>query len=432
MTHPEPDSAGSAPIHILQQSFGSQLDQSALRTLREVAELRRYPAREIICRQGERGHTFYIIVDGQIATIQQLESGEERLLGTLGSGAYFGEMGLIDDTPRMATCQAVTAVTLLEITETVFDRLVAEDPAVAFMMTRQILQHARNLDKLAIQELTQKNRELRQAYADLQAAQAELVIKERLEHELELAADVQRNLLPGVLPQFPDYHFASYLHPARQVGGDFYDVVPLDEDHVGLLIADVADKGFHAALIMAVTRTLFLQESHHHPLSPMAVVQGVHEGMLAVAQSSDVFVTAFYGVLHRPSGTLHYVRAGQERPLLLRPNQPITELPGDGRFLGMLNPLKLEEHSVNFQPGDRLVLFSDGVTDAVNPEGRHYDQVRLIDSLQNQQHLSAQQLVDYILTNLTQWRQDAPNFDDLTLLVVEAKDVLPQKSVEIL
>ncbi|MCA9936087.1 MAG: SpoIIE family protein phosphatase [Anaerolineales bacterium] len=425
MTHSEPGNLEPVYTHILQQAFGNQLDQEALNALRDVAELHHYPAETIVCRQGERGHTFYIIVDGQIATIQQIEGGEKRLLGTLSPGDYFGEMGLIDDTPRMATCQAATAVTLLEITETVFDQMVAENPTIAFMVTRQILQHARNLDHLAIQELQKKNRELRQAYADLQAAQAELVIKERLEHELELAADVQRNLLPGALPQFPDYHFAAYLSPARQVGGDFYDVVPLDDEHVGLLIADVADKGFHAALFMAVTRTLFLQESHHQ-LSPVAVAQAVHQGMLAVAQSSDVFVTAFYGVLHRPSGVLRYVRAGQERPLLLRPGQPITELPGNGRFLGMIDPLHLKEHTIQLQPGDRLILFSDGVTDAVNPEGKHYNQTRLIASLQNDQHLLAQQLITHILTNLNQWRQDAPTFDDLTLLIVEARDLPSQ------
>ncbi len=404
---------------IIKRTFSDRLDQGALEAMRQVAQRRIYPAQATIFRQGEQGHAFYIIVSGKVAVVQQLENGEERWLSTIGPGDYFGEMGLIDDSPRMATCLTLAETTVLEIDEAVFDRLTTENPVVAYVMMRQILQRARQQDQLAIADMRQKNEELRQAYTDLQRAQAKLVEKERLEQELELAAQVQRNLLPGNLPQFPGYQFAAYLQPARHVGGDFYDVVPLDEEHVGILIADVADKGFHAALFMAVTRTLFLQASHHE-YSPAAVAQTVHVGMQNVAQTATAFVTAFYGVLHRPSGLLRYVRAGHERPLLLRPGQPITPLPGDGRFLGMFDPLELEEYTCQLYPGDRLVLFSDGVTDAVNPQGQHYDQERLKAALHSQHQLSAPELIRFILAEVTQWRQNAANFDDLTLLIMAA------------
>ncbi|MCA9959016.1 MAG: SpoIIE family protein phosphatase [Anaerolineales bacterium] len=403
---------------LLQNTFNNRLDEATLNSVRAVAEEHTYPADAILCRQGERGHTFYVIVDGRVAAIQTLENGEERLLGVLKAGDYFGEMGLIDDTPRMATCLTLDETTVFEITEEVFDQLVEENPAVAHGITRQIVKHARTLDRLSIAELQQKNEALQKAYADLQAAQAKLVEKERLEHELELAADVQRNLLPGDLPQFPNYRFAAYLHPARQVGGDFYDVVELDDEHVALLIADVADKGFHAALFMAVTRTLFLQEGKHS-LSPARVAQAVHQGMLDVARTDDSFVTAFYGVLHRPSGVLRYVRAGQERPLLIRPQQSITPLSGKGRFLGMMSDLSLEEYTVQLQPGDRLVLFSDGVPDAINAAGEHYSGERLQTFLKQHEQDDAASLVLNILNNVTQWSGQTPAFDDLTLLVME-------------
>ncbi|MCB0058729.1 MAG: SpoIIE family protein phosphatase, partial [Caldilineaceae bacterium] len=125
------------------------------------------------------------------------------------------------------------------------------------------------------------------------------------------------------------------------VGGDFYDVAPLDDAHVGIVLADVADKGFHAALFMAVSRTLFLQEGKHS-LSPSAVALAVHRGMMEVSATDDMFVTAFYGVLHRPSGRLTYVRAAQERPLLFRPGVGVQALPADGRFLAVsLSPYSL-------------------------------------------------------------------------------------------
>jgi phosphoserine phosphatase RsbU/P len=409
-----------ATTAIIHETFGGHLNQAAMDTLRQVAERHSYAKGKVLCKQGEIEHIFYIIVDGQVVVQQALPDGQERLLGILRAGDYFGEMGLIDDTPRIASVIALTPVTVLEVTEEVFDQLMEENPSVANLMTRTILTSARNLDRLTIEELQEKNVALQQAYAALESAQERLLEKERLQKELELAAAVQVSLLPEHLPDYPDFGFAAYLAPAREVGGDLYDVVEIDEDHVGILIADVADKGFHSALFMAVTRTLFRQEARHS-LSPARVAIAVHEGMLDIASTIDIFVTAVYGVLHRPSGKFTYVRAGHERPLLIRPNQPVQPLRGGNRFLGMLPGLHLDEYSVQLQPGDRLLLFSDGATDAVNPAGEPYDQSRLEDTLTNHTHLSAPALIAVIVQAVKEWCQHAPPFDDLTLLAVEAK-----------
>jgi phosphoserine phosphatase RsbU/P len=408
---------------IIHKTFGGNLDQTAIDTLRHVAQRHSYPSGTILCQQGEIEHTFYILVEGNVVAQQLLPDGQERLLAIMQAGDYFGEMGLIDDTPRMASCIAITPVTVLEVTEAVFDRLIQENPSVAYAMTRNILTSVRNLDRLTIEELREKNEALQQAYTDLEAAQARLVKQKRLEKELELAAVVQNNLLPDVLPDYDNFGFAAYLAPAREVGGDLYDVVEIDDDHVGILIADVADKGFHSALFMAVTRTLFRQEARHS-LSPAAVAMAVHEGMLDIATTDDIFVTAVYGVLHRPSGQFTYVRAGHERPLLARPHQPIQALPGGNRFLGMITGLHLDEYSVQLQPGDRLLLFSDGATDAVNPDGEPYDQFRLDDILAANVTATASDLISAIVQDVKQWCQNAPPFDDLTLLAIEAKQAI--------
>jgi sigma-B regulation protein RsbU (phosphoserine phosphatase) len=315
---------------------------------------------------------------------------------------------------------AVTKVTLLEVSEEVFDRLIEESPAVAYALLTRVLDTARTIDQQALAELKSKNEALQKAYAELQAAQAELVIKERLEREMELAASVQRSLLPDELPQYPDYAFAAYLQPARQVGGDFYDVLHVDEEHVGLLMADVADKGMHAALFMAVTRTLFAQAGKLS-LSPAHVAHQVHQGVMEIAATSDLFVTAFYGVLHRPSGLLTYVRAGHDRPLLYRPGQAVQKLTGDGRFLGMWPELNLLEFTIELKPGDRLLLLSDGVPDATNEHGEQYGNDRLIQALEASGHLPAADLVAYLAGEVDAWSQDSAPFDDLTLMVAEVK-----------
>ncbi len=396
------------------------LDEDTLQLLRQVAKRVEYPPNTTLCHQGEVEHVFYVVVKGNVAVVRVLESGEERILNMVGRNGYFGEMGLIDDSPRAANCITLTPTTVLEVTEEAFDSFVKNSPPLANLLLQRILSNARNLDRMYIEDLQKKNEALEQAYARLKAAQARLVEQERLERELELAAQVQRNLLRQLLPQFPDYDFAAYLQPARQVGGDFYDVLEIDDEHVGVLIADVADKGFHAALFMAVTRTLFLQEGRHS-LSPAEVALAVHRGMFDVANSDEVFLTAFYGVLHRPTRRLTYIRAAHERPFLLRPGRDVMALPGGGRFLGMMPDLSLVEETIELLPGDRLVMFSDGVPDAVNEADQGYTNQQLAAAIAACGPRPAAEIVKYLVKDVAQWQGNAAPFDDLTLLVLEVK-----------
>lgn len=394
------------------------LDERALDTLRELAEVRTYPPQTILCHQGEVEHTFYVIVDGRVAITQVLDDGQERLLSIQGPREYFGELSLLDNTPRMANVVSITTVTVLEITEEVFENVLESSPAVAYSLMRHVVDMLRNTDQLAIADLTTKNQELQEAYRELQEAQEDLIEKKRLEREMEIAASVQRTLLPDLLPQYPDYHLAAFLKPARQVGGDFYDAIELDDEHIGLVLADVADKSVQAALFMAVARTLFMVEGRRL-LNPSRVALAVHRGVIDVAPSADIFVTAFYGVLHRPSGKLTYITAGHEKPLLVRPGEGVQKLDGRGRFLGMIEMLELEEYAVHLKPGDRLLIFSDGVTDATDRRGQHYGYERLGAFLESNYQLKVQDMVDRLAADVADWRGSAPAFDDLTLLALE-------------
>ncbi len=400
-----------------------QLDAQMLASLRAIAAPRTYAPDTQLTHQGETEHTFYVIEDGRVAVSRRLEDDTEQLLNVLGPRHIFGEMALLDDSPRLATITTLTETRVLELTAEQFKQLLRQDPDLALHITRRILSNLRTIDQLAIHDLRTKNALLQEAYHSLKAAQAELVEKERLEREMELAAEMQRSLLPAVLPRYDDYFFAAYLAPARHVGGDLFGVQPLDDEHVALLIADVADKGMYAALLMAVTRTLFMQEAQRS-LSPAEVTLAVHRGLMTVGggedgYSMDAFVTAFYGVLHRPSGCLTYVRAAQDRPLLLRPDQTLVSLPGDGRFLGMLPDLELHEEVVTLQPGDSLLLYSDGVTDAHNEADEGYGLERLKRVFQSVAGHGTETL-DRLARDVNAWRGNAAAFDDVTMLLVEA------------
>lgn len=398
------------------------LDEALLNTLRQLGARKRYPAGQVLTQQGQIEHSFYVIEEGLTLVSRADDEGVVRELDRLGPGSYFGEMGLLDDNPRFATVRALTDVSVIEIDEAGFNVLVNSHPGLVLSMVRRVLQSFRQLDSRTIESLHRKNELLETAYYDLQAAQAQIIEKERLEREMELAADVQRRLLPGSLPRVAGLQFAAYLAPARMVGGDLYDIRQVDQDHIAVLLADVADKGLKAAMFMAVARTLFYQQSLL-TLSPSTVAQAVHRGLMAVGGAddgaySDVFVTAFYGVLDIHTGDLTYVRAAQDRPLLLRPQHPPLPLPGDGRFLGMLDGLELSEYSIRLRPGDILLMMSDGIPDAHNEQGESYGAARLLDLLDRTRLTNAEDIVEVVLEDIHQWAGNAPLFDDLTLVAV--------------
>jgi sigma-B regulation protein RsbU (phosphoserine phosphatase) len=259
---------------------------------------------------------------------------------------------------------------------------------------------------------------LREKIAQLEAAQAELVQKERMERELELARQVQQSVLPRIFPLMPGYTFAARNKPARQVGGDFYDVILLDADRVGLVVGDVSDKGMPAALYMALTRSLLLAEARRKG-SPRAVLTSVHRLLQELGQPG-LFVTVFYGVVDAPARRLTYARAGHDRPLLVRGGE-IRPLGGEGTFLGFpdLKELYLSEEQVELEPGDRLVLYTDGLTDVVAPDGRPFGLDRLLSLLQSHAHLPPPDLCAAAFTDLLAYQGDADQYDDMTMLVVE-------------
>lgn len=404
------------------ESFSLPADPNVIADVRSVGERRSYPAGHVLASQGQVERCFYVIEEGVTSVTRVDEEGQLHLLDHLGPSSYFGEMGVLDDSPRFATVQAVTDVTVLEIDQERFETLVSSNPALLLSIVQRVLKSFRQLDNQTITSLREKNTLLETANRELREAQAQLIEKERLEREMELAAEVQRRLLPGSLPILEGLSFAAHLAPARMVGGDLYDIRLIDDDHVGLLLADVADKGLKAALFMAVARTLFFQESGHS-LSPADVAQRVHDGLMAIGGADDgaygdVFVTAFYGVLERPTGELTYIRAAQDRPLLLRQGEEPFALPGDGRFLGMLDGLELEEHVVHLKPGDVLLMMSDGIPDAQNPAGEAFGNERLLALLRGVSVTEANETIETVLEGIHQWMSGAPLFDDLTLVAV--------------
>jgi serine phosphatase RsbU (regulator of sigma subunit) len=306
--------------------------------------------------------------------------------------------------------------------------LIAEDETVGVMIVHStqsyrftpgeeaLLQTFANQAALAIQRAGLIE-QLQGKIGELETAHSELARQERVERELELARQVQQSVLPRTFPQIPGYRFAAQNEPAREVGGDFYDVISLDVDHFGLVVGDVSDKGMPSALYMALTRSLLLAEARRE-LSPRDVLYSVNQLLLELGDP-DMFVTVFYGVIDITSRKLTFARAGHDYPLLLRGNT-VKELKGKGTILGLFDQadLHLSEEEISLAPDDWLVLYTDGLTDAMSVDGRLFDRAQLGSLLQSYDDVSPTKLCEATFAELAAFQGAVEQFDDMAMLVV--------------
>ncbi|MFK7802974.1 MAG: SpoIIE family protein phosphatase [Anaerolineae bacterium] len=399
------------------------LDDSTVDQLSQIGETKSFNPGELIIEQGDIGTTFYVLLDGRVAITQTSIGVEELTLGVVTPGKYFGEMGLLEDVARTATCMAMTDVKVLEISKSAFDEIMETMPKLAYSVMFQVLSNLRRNESNALNSLVNKAEELELANQELKQAQEQLVRAERFKREIEIAGEVQRSLLPRELPKHDGIEFAAWLGAIR-AGGDFYDVIDLDDEHIGILLGDVGNQGIQASLYMTMVRTLYRVECRRS-LSPREVTLAVHDGILDVTTVSDMYANAFYGVLHKPSGMFSYVVAGQEQPFLYRPGQGIAQLKGRGNFLGLAPSITLEEKRLRVRPGDRLILVSDGIFGATSQTDEIFSQEILIELIKEGKDKNAQELTESIVTALEQWtnNEDPYTHNDLALVIM---DVLTQ------
>lgn len=280
-----------------------------------------------------------------------------------------------------------------------------------------ILQTLANQAAIAIQRAGLVE-QLSQKVADLETAQVGLAQKERLEEEMKLARQVQQHVLPRAFPSLPGVHFAALNEPARQVGGDFYDVFTLDDEHVGFAIGDVCGKGMPAALYMSLTRSLLRAEARRQ-VHPSKVLRTVNRLLLEQSEPG-FFITVFYGILDVNLSQVTYARAGHDRPLLLR-GGGILELGGKGVALGVMedHDFYLTEEALALAPGDRLALFSDGLTDIFPPDSTPFDLSGLKALMLTHSALSPEEYCQKIFIELQKIQGAAEQNDDMTLVVMD-------------
>jgi len=378
------------------------------------------PSGEILFREGEVGDHFYVIADGQLEILRAAGTVDELLLNIIGPGEYLGDMALImPGGQRTATVRARTNSVLLVISRAEFEDLLKRFPVLAYSMVRVTSQRLDATNTTTFRDLTEKNHQLQKAFDELKAAQTQIIEKERLEKELRVAADIQMSILPDRMPEPAGVDFGATIDPARQVGGDFYDVFPLEGNQIAIVIGDVADKGVPSAIFMARTHALIMAESDTN--EPGHLLRVVNKHITRLEKSAQ-FVTVLYGILDLASMDFTYARAGHEPPLLLAPNGEVTRIPhAPGMAIGLWEEITLDEQKVHLEPGASLFLFTDGLTDCRDPLGADFGLEHVKQTLSTMVGLSGQMVCDRMLATLRAYQNGSPQDDDVTLVAIHAQ-----------
>jgi sigma-B regulation protein RsbU (phosphoserine phosphatase) len=241
---------------------------------------------------------------------------------------------------------------------------------------------------------------------------------ERRAYEMEIAGGIQQSFLPESPPRIEGVELAAVNLPAREVGGDFYDFIPVSQDKWGLVIADVSGKGVPAALFMALSRTLVRANAVGNPTVSGAIRRA--NDLIVEDDRANMFVTLFYSVLDPKRKTLSYVNAGHNPPVMLRrEGRDIMLLAAKGIALGVMPNIELEEREISLREGDVVVLYTDGVTEAINDKEEQFGQQRLIQLIDEGRGLPAQEIVTRIQQGVTAFSAGQPQFDDITIMVLK-------------
>jgi phosphoserine phosphatase RsbU/P len=380
-------------------------------------------AGQTVFERGDSGEAFYIIEKGRVT----VHDGD-LVLNELGAGEAFGEIAALGGMERTATVTAAQDLSLIRIErETLYGALQAEPAGLQHLVQMLCEREGRMADRMT-------NRSWR-----LKAA----------EQELEIGRRIQAGFLPDVLPDIPGYEVAGHFQAARVVAGDFYDAFHIPSiDRLALVIGDVCDKGVGAALFMTLFRSLIRATAQSRTFVTWAVDEDPAQTIVPVERDRDelvnetlantvaltnnyvatthgktsMFASVFIGLINPATGELDYVNAGHEEAYIVGDDGIRLALPPTGPVVGVFAGAGHGIASAQLQPGETLLLYTDGVPEATSESGEQYSEQRL-HALLDQWHGSARDLLQAISDSLGEFTQDARQHDDITMLASRRESV---------
>jgi sigma-B regulation protein RsbU (phosphoserine phosphatase) len=418
------------------QPIFAQFDAASLAAIAQRCSVAAFAEGEALMRQGEPGDFACLILDGEVDVCIEIAAGRVHL-ATVGRHRIVGELGAFADMPRTATVLARTPVVAITIARAVLMSLTAEFPVIAVTIIAELGRRLSGMnrplayltyaaealardeyDEAMLAELTKETGQLAnfaRAFADMAR---EIRQKQQRRQEMQAAAEIQQSILPRPLAHegpLAAIDLYAEMHPARDIGGDFYDYFTLPDGRLALTIADVSGKGIPAALFMAISRTVMRGIAGG---GDMAARMAEANRLLATDNEASMFVTMFHAVLDPQSGRLRYCNAGHNPPYLLRSAGGSEVLQATGCPFGISTELRYRIGETGMRPGDTLFLYTDGITEAFDRDGVEYGTARLEKALAAARGLGARAFVADILDELAQFAAGAEQSDDITALAL--------------
>jgi serine phosphatase RsbU (regulator of sigma subunit) len=391
-----------------------QAPELVLREVSKIVRLISIDADERLIEKGEQGDAMYILCDGGV----KVHDGD-LLLSRLGKGNAFGEMAALDGAVRTASVTALEPTRLIQLNRDDLFALVEREPQLAKSLIHFLCQRGKNI----INDITERSLKLR-----------------TLEREFEIARNIQAGFLPESIPKVPGWDIAAYFQAAKEVAGDFYDVFEIGiRGKVALVVGDVCGKGVGAALFMSLFRSLlrssllsgdfmgWSNDASNADAPPLDVRRILVNSVVLtnnyVARThadACMFSTLFIAVLDPSDGSLVYVNGGHEAPLIFDASEIKERVSHSGPVLGLFADESFEARETQLEPGDTLIIYTDGVTEAVNKADEQFSTERLLETLMGNSGSIERGLSD-VVVRLNHFTEGMEQFDDITLLGVKRK-----------
>lgn len=413
------------------------LSEESLRSLMRVSETVEFAPDEVLIRQDEPSDAAYLIVRGEVDVTVDSNYGRVHL-ARLSTNSLLGDLGVFANLPRSATVTTATDVKALRIAREDLLPVGQATPHMLFSVINQLGQrlntinravgfyaHAlaalerESFDPAILADLMHPVPELVNFAQTFRRMAEQIILRRNQRQEMASAAAIQRSMLPAALdPESCGARvdvFAN-MRPARDVGGDFYDYFLVDPDRLGLVIADVCGKGVPASLFMAITRTVIRLVARENNEIATGIARA--NQLLSAENDASMFVTLFYAEFDMRTGVLTYCNCGHNPPLVIRDDGACEELGATGMPLAMLPDSTYETLQVRLAPGERLFLYTDGVTEASTVDDIEFGLTRLAGTIEEFRHGTAQDLVDGAFRRVDEFANGAPQSDDVTCLAL--------------
>jgi len=390
---------------------------------------------EALMRQSEKADFAMIVLSGEVEVVNESQHGAAPL-ATLAAPILVGEIGALSRLYRTASVIALTPVRALRVDRSALLQACRDNPEIMLSVIAQLGHHIEavnhaiglyaggfaalergNLNAELLAELNNPSPEMRTFGGAFRRLAQQITRERRQLDEMASAALIQRAMLPHDLGRLPlDGRCDAFgdMQAARDVGGDFYDVFPLDGDRLALTIGDVCGKGVPSSLFMSQTMTTLRMAAQQHT-SVAAILESAN-AMLCAYNPSLMFATAFCGVLDLVDGRFEYANCGHCPPLVLGREGACESLPGGGSPLGLVASMRIVSHEIALAPGDGVFLYTDGVTESESPIGEEYGRDRLEATLCANRGVGAEALLRSVMADVGDFTAGADPFDDITCL----------------